>query len=66
MCINKNMYDLKLIFNIVEKWNIIVSVFHYIMIDTIQTTPKNLLEVPIGPMIRSRVKKLKDAFNELI
>jgi hypothetical protein len=36
------------------------------MIDTIQTIPKNLLEIPIGPIIRSRVKKLKDAFNELI
>jgi hypothetical protein len=36
------------------------------MIDTIQTIPKNLLEIPIGSIIRSRVKKLKDAFNELI
>ena len=66
MCINKNIYDLKLIFNIVEKQNIIVSVFHYIMIDTIQTTPNNLLEVQIGPITISRVNKLKDAFNKLI
>jgi mRNA-degrading endonuclease toxin of MazEF toxin-antitoxin module len=36
------------------------------MIDTIQTTPKNSLEVPIESITRSKVKKLKDAFNEFL
>jgi hypothetical protein len=32
----------------------------------IQTIPNNLLKVPVRPIIRSKVKKLEDAFNELI
>jgi hypothetical protein len=34
--------------------------------DAIQSTPNDLLEVPVGPITRSKEKKLKDAFNELI
>jgi hypothetical protein len=34
--------------------------------DAIQITPKYLLEVPIRPITRSRVKKLKYTFNEII
>jgi len=34
--------------------------------DTIQDTPKNPLEVLVGPITRSRAKKLKDAYNGLI
>jgi hypothetical protein len=34
--------------------------------DAIQSTPNDLLEVPVKPITRSREKKLKDAFNELI
>jgi hypothetical protein len=32
----------------------------------IQTTPKNSIEAPDGSITRSRAKKLKIAFNELI
>ena len=32
----------------------------------IQSIPNNLLKVPVRPIIRSKVKKLEDAFNELI
>jgi hypothetical protein len=32
----------------------------------IQTIPNNLLKVQVRPIIISKVKKLEDAFNELI
>ena len=53
-------YDVNVAFNISN-----LSLFD-IGDDTINTTPKNPLLVPIGSIIRSRVNKLKDAFNELI
>jgi len=34
--------------------------------NAIQTTPKDSLEVLVGSVTRSRSKKLKDTFNELI
>jgi hypothetical protein len=34
--------------------------------DTIETILKDPLQVPIGPITRSREKKLTDAFNRLI
>jgi hypothetical protein len=34
--------------------------------NAIQTTPKDSLEVLVGSITRSRSKKLKDTFNELI
>jgi hypothetical protein len=34
--------------------------------NAIQTTPNNSLEVLVGSITRSRSKKLKDTFNELI
>jgi hypothetical protein len=34
--------------------------------NAIQTTPKDPLEVLVGSITRSRSKKLKDTFNELI
>jgi hypothetical protein len=34
--------------------------------DTIETILKDSLQVPIGPITRSREKKLTDAFNRLI
>jgi len=34
--------------------------------DAIQATPKDSLEVAIGPMTRFRTKRLKEAFNGLI
>ena len=32
----------------------------------IQTIPNNLLKLLVMPIIRSKIKNLKDAFNELI
>jgi hypothetical protein len=34
--------------------------------DATQATPKDSLEVPVGPMTRLRVKRFKKAFNELL
>jgi hypothetical protein len=42
------------------------SFLHSAYYDTIKTTPKDPLQVPIRPITRSKVKKLKNTFNELI
>jgi hypothetical protein len=46
------------------------NVFEEIEDDTIKITPKDpskyLFQVPIRPLMRSRVKKFKDAFNGFI
>ena len=34
--------------------------------DVIQATPKDPLEVPVGLVTRLRVKRFKEAFNELL
>jgi hypothetical protein len=37
-----------------------------VIIAKVQTTPNDPLEVPVGPIIKLRAKKLKDTSNRLI
>jgi hypothetical protein len=69
-------YDVSATFNIFDLSLFDVSddsrtnVFEEIEDDTIKITPKDpskyLFQVPIRPLMRSRVKKFKDAFNGFI
>jgi len=58
-----NIFDLSLFDVSDDSWR---NVFEEIKDDTIKTTPKDPLQVPIRPLMRSRVKKFKDAFNGFI
>jgi len=62
-----NIFDLSLFDVSDDSWT---NVFEEIEDDTIKTTPKDPskypLQVPIRPLMRSRVKNFKDAFNGFI
>jgi len=58
-----NVYDFSLFEVDDDSW---INHFEEKMDYIIKTTLKDPLQVQIGPITRSRVKKLKDALNELI